>query len=54
MALRPSDKVIIKVIDPKLHKDECRQLILDGWRVLEFQDDGTVVLLQPRDPEELH
>jgi hypothetical protein len=52
--LRPGDKVIIKIIDPVTRKDECRQLILDGWRVVEFQSDGTVMLLQPRDPEELH
>ena len=54
MTLRIGDKVIIRVIDPVTDKAECRQLILDGWRVMKFQSDGTVMLMQPRDPDELH
>lgn len=54
MTLRIGDKVVIKIVDPVKDKAQVRQLILDGWRLIEFQDDGTVVLLQPRDPDELH
>ena len=54
MTLKIGDKVVIRVIDPKTQKEECKQLILDGWRIMEIQSDGSVVLLQPRDPDELH
>jgi hypothetical protein len=54
MTLRKGDKVVVKILDPATQKDECRQLYLDGWRVVGFQSDGTVILLQPRDPDELH
>lgn len=54
MTLRIGDKVVMRVIDPVTHKEECRQLILDGWRIVQFQSDGTVILMQPRDPDELH
>jgi len=54
MALRPGDKVVIKILHPDTHADEIRQLIRDGWRLIDVQSDGSGVLLQPRDPEELH
>jgi hypothetical protein len=48
--LKEGDLVIVKIVDPG--SEEFEQLMRSGWRLMEFQSDGTAVLLQPLDPDE--
>jgi hypothetical protein len=44
------DLVTVKIVASD--SDELRTLLASGWRVVEVQSDSTVVLLQPRDPDD--
>jgi hypothetical protein len=44
------DLVTVKIVASG--SDELRTLLASGWRVVEVQSDSTVVLLQPRDPDD--